>query len=66
MVRIYDENLHRLYEAVVDSSAHRLERLPISFFHALARRMVGRVGEKRGEKRGEKGTSLYIDEARAI
>ena len=44
IIGAYDPSLHRLYEAVALSSDHRLELLPISFFHALARRMAGRVG----------------------
>jgi predicted N-acyltransferase len=41
---LYDAALHRLYEAVALSSEHRLELLPLSFFHGLARRLPGLVG----------------------
>jgi len=41
---VYGPSLHRLYEAVALSSAHRLELLPLKFFHALARRLPGQVG----------------------
>jgi predicted N-acyltransferase len=41
---LYGPSLHRLYEAVALSSEHRLELLPLSFFHGLARRLPGRVG----------------------
>jgi predicted N-acyltransferase len=44
ILRLYGPALHRLYEAVTLSSAHRLELLPLSFFHSLARRLPGRVG----------------------
>ena len=44
ILRLYGPALHRLYEAVALSSAHRLELLPLSFFHGLARRLPGRVG----------------------
>jgi predicted N-acyltransferase len=44
ILRLYGPSLHRLYEAVALSSAHRLELLPLSFFHSLARRLPGRVG----------------------
>jgi predicted N-acyltransferase len=44
ILRLYGQPLHRLYEAVALSSAHRLELLPISFFHGLTRRLPGRVG----------------------
>jgi predicted N-acyltransferase len=44
IIRLYDQSLHRLYEAVALSSAHRLELLPLEFFHSLARRLPGRVG----------------------
>src|SRR5262249_25468441 len=44
ILRLYGPGLHRLYEAVALSSAHRLELLPLSFFHNLARRLAGRVG----------------------
>ena len=44
ILRLYGPSLHRLYEAVALSSAHRLELLPISFFHGLTRRLPGRVG----------------------
>jgi hypothetical protein len=40
----YSPALHRLYEAVALSSKHRLELLPLSFFHALARSLPGLVG----------------------
>ena len=42
--RLYDPSLHRFYEAVALRSKHRLELLPLSFFHALARRLPGQVG----------------------
>ena len=41
---MYSPSLHRFYEAVALSSAHRLELLPLEFFHNLARRLPGRVG----------------------
>jgi predicted N-acyltransferase len=41
---LYGPSLHRLYEAVDFSSAHRLELLPLAFFHNLARRLPGQVG----------------------
>ena len=41
---LYGPSLHRLYEAVALSSTHRLELLPLSFFHSLARRLPGQVG----------------------
>jgi predicted N-acyltransferase len=41
---LYGPLLHRLYEAVALSSEHRLELLPLSFFHSLARRLPGHVG----------------------
>jgi hypothetical protein len=44
ILRLYTPSLHRLYEAVALSSDSRLELLPVSFFHALARRMPGQVG----------------------
>ena len=44
ILRRYTPSLHELYEAVALSSAHRLELLPVSFFHSLARRLPGRVG----------------------
>jgi predicted N-acyltransferase len=44
ILRVYGPSLHRFYEAVALSSAHRLELLPLSFFHGLARRLPGRVG----------------------
>jgi predicted N-acyltransferase len=44
IVRLYTPELHRLYEQVVLSAKTRMELLPISFFHALARRMAGKVG----------------------
>ena len=44
ILRLYDPSLHRLYEAVALSSEHRLELLPASFFHGLARHLEGRVG----------------------
>ena len=44
ILRLYSPSLHRLYEAVALSSAHRLELLPLEFFHNLARRLPGRVG----------------------
>jgi predicted N-acyltransferase len=44
ILRLYSLSLHRLYEAVALSSAHRLELLPLEFFHNLARRLPGRVG----------------------
>jgi predicted N-acyltransferase len=44
ILRVYDPRLHRLYEAVALSSAHRLELQPLTFFHGLARRLAGQVG----------------------
>ena len=44
ILRLYGPPLHRLYEAVALSSAHRLELLPISFFQSLTRHLPGRVG----------------------
>jgi predicted N-acyltransferase len=44
ILSLYRPALHRLYEAVALSSAHRLELLPLPFFHGLARRLPGRVG----------------------
>jgi predicted N-acyltransferase len=44
ILRLYSPSLHRLYEAVALSSKHRLELLPVSFFHSLARRLPGLVG----------------------
>jgi Acetyltransferase (GNAT) domain len=44
ILRLYSPSLHRLYEAVALSSAHRLELLPLEFFHNLARRLPGRLG----------------------
>ena len=44
ILRLYTPSLHRLYEAVALSSTHRLELLPLEFFHSLARRLPGRVG----------------------
>jgi predicted N-acyltransferase len=44
ILRLYTPSVHRLYEAVALSSAHRLELLPLSFFHSLVRRLPGRVG----------------------
>jgi predicted N-acyltransferase len=44
ILRLYSPSLHRLYEAVALSSAHRLELLPHSFFHSLTQRLPGRVG----------------------
>ncbi|MGZ3381284.1 MAG: GNAT family N-acetyltransferase, partial [Isosphaeraceae bacterium] len=44
ILRLYGPSLHRLYEAVALSSTHRLELLPLSFFHSLARRLPGRIG----------------------
>jgi hypothetical protein len=44
ILRMYDPSLHRLYEAVALSSTHRLELLPLSFFHSLARHLPGLVG----------------------
>ena len=44
ILRLYSPSLHRLYEAVALSSTHRLELLPLSFFHGLARHLPGRVG----------------------
>jgi hypothetical protein len=41
---LYGPSLHRLYEAVALSSEHRLELLPVSFFHGLARHLQGLVG----------------------
>ena len=44
ILRLYNPSLHRLYEAVALRSKHRLELLPLSFFHGLARRLPGQVG----------------------
>jgi predicted N-acyltransferase len=44
ILHLYTPAVHRLYEAVALSSEHRLELLPLSFFHGLARRLHGRVG----------------------
>ncbi len=44
ILSLYTPSLHRLYEAVALSSKHRLELLPLSFFHCLARRLPGLVG----------------------
>jgi len=44
ILRLYSPSLHRLYEAVALSSTHRLELLPLSFFHGLARHLSGLVG----------------------
>ncbi len=44
ILRLYGPSLHRLYEAVALSSTQRLELLPISFFHGLARHLQGLVG----------------------
>jgi predicted N-acyltransferase len=44
ILRLYSPQLHRLYEAVALSSTHRLELLPLSFFHGLARHLSGLVG----------------------
>jgi hypothetical protein len=41
---LYGPSLHRLYEAVALSSAHRLELLPVGFFHSLTRRLPAAVG----------------------
>jgi predicted N-acyltransferase len=41
---LYGPSLHRLYEAVALSSAHRLELLPLTFFRSLAQRLPDRVG----------------------
>jgi predicted N-acyltransferase len=41
---LYSPSLHRLYEAVALASNHRLELLPLSFFHGLARHLSGLVG----------------------
>jgi Acetyltransferase (GNAT) domain len=44
ILRLYSPSLHRLYEAVALSSTQRLELLPLSFFHGLARHLHGLVG----------------------
>jgi predicted N-acyltransferase len=44
IIRLYTPDLHKLYEAVALSSETRLELLPPSFFHSLARRLPGQVG----------------------
>ena len=44
ILRLYTPALHRYYEAVALSSTHRLELLPLSFFHCLAQRLPGQVG----------------------
>jgi hypothetical protein len=44
ILRLYSRSLHRLYEAVALSSAHRLELLPFSFFHNLATSLPDQVG----------------------
>jgi len=44
ILRLYSPSVHRLYEAVALSSTHRLELLPLSFFHGLARHLSGQVG----------------------
>jgi predicted N-acyltransferase len=44
ILRLYSPSLHRLYEAVALASKHRLELLPLSFFHGLARHLSGLVG----------------------
>jgi predicted N-acyltransferase len=44
LLRLYGPELHRLYEAVALGSSHRLELLPLSFFHGLVRRLSGLVG----------------------
>jgi Acetyltransferase (GNAT) domain len=43
ILRLYDHNVHRLYEAVVEKSEMKLERLPIEFFRGLARQFPGQV-----------------------
>jgi hypothetical protein len=44
ILRCYSPSLHRLYESVALGSKHRLELLPQSFFHCLARHLPGLVG----------------------
>ena len=41
--QIYDREVHKLYEAVVSHSEHKLEILPLEFFHELARRFPGQI-----------------------
>jgi predicted N-acyltransferase len=44
ILSLYTPALHRLYEAVALSSMHRLELLPLTFFHGLTRHLHGLVG----------------------
>jgi predicted N-acyltransferase len=41
--RLYDDNVHRLYEEVVEKSNVKLEQLPIEFFHALVKQFPSQV-----------------------
>jgi hypothetical protein len=43
IVGVYTDQLHRLYQAVVDKAEHKLEMLPAEFFRELARRLPGHV-----------------------
>lgn len=43
IVNCYSAAVHELYVAVVRRSAHRLETLPVEFFHTLARAFAGQV-----------------------
>ena len=41
--QLYVPETHKLYEAVVSRSAHKLEILPLEFFHELSRRFPGQI-----------------------
>jgi predicted N-acyltransferase len=43
ILRLYDDNVHRLYEAVVEKSNLKLETLPIQFFHGLVKQFPGQL-----------------------
>ena len=43
IVPLYTDDVHRLYEDVVERAEHKLEVLPAEFFRQLARRLPGEV-----------------------
>jgi len=43
ILRLYDKNVHRLYETVVEKSNVKLEQLPIEFFHSLVKQFPSQV-----------------------
>jgi predicted N-acyltransferase len=43
ILTIYSDELHRLYEAVVERAEHKLETLPAEFFRELVRQLAGEV-----------------------